>query len=78
MDIWCWVLMYYIDYKNKIIRSEFLCLLKFIENGKFFIEYYERIILKEISFDFEFEFDIIFFFVLIFVLIDFEIKCKNV
>lgn len=57
VDIWCWVLMYFIDYKNHTIRSEISCPSKLSANGKFFLEYYERIILSEIGFDPESDFD---------------------
>ena len=76
-DTWCWVLMYYIDYKNKTIRSELSCPSKLTENGKFFTEYHERIILKEISFDPESEFDTILSPAPTPAPIDFEIKRKN-
>ncbi len=77
IDTWCWVLMYYIDYKNKIIRSELSCPSRLTENGKFFAEYHERIILKEISFDPESEFDTILSPAPTPPSIDFEIKRKN-
>lgn len=77
VDTWCWVLMYYIDYKNKIIRSELSCPSKLTDNGKFFAEYHERIILKEISFDPESEFDSILSPVPTPPSIDFEIRRKN-
>lgn len=77
IDTWCWVLMYYIDYKNKIIRSELSCPSKLTDNGKFFAEYHERIILKEISFDPESEFDSILSPAPTPPSIDFEIRRKN-
>ncbi len=57
VNVWCWVLMYHIDYKAKVIRSEISCPSKMGVNGKYIEEYYERIILSEISFDPETEFD---------------------
>ncbi|CDG77557.1 hypothetical protein AbD4_00710 [Acinetobacter baumannii] len=77
IDTWCWVLMYYIDYKNKVIRSELSCPSKLTDNGKFFAEYHERIILKEISFDPEAEFDNIRSPAPTPPSIDFEIRRKN-
>lgn len=77
VDIWCWVLMYYIDYKNKIIRSELSCPSKMTSDGKFFAEYHERIILNEINFDPESEFDNILSPVPTPPSIDFEIRRKN-
>lgn len=77
IDTWCWVLMYHIDYKNKIIRSELSCPSKLTDNGKFFAEYHERIILKEISFDPESEFDSILSPAPTPPSIDFDIRRKN-
>lgn len=77
LDIWCWVLMYYIDYKNKVIRSELSCPSKLTTDGKFFAEYHERIILNEISFDPESEFDSILSPEPNPPSIDFEIRRKN-
>lgn len=57
LDMWCWALMYNIDYKNKVIRSEISCPSKLTANGAYFTDYYERIILNEIHFDPENEFD---------------------
>ena len=59
VDTWCWSLMYYIDYKNQTIRSELSCPSQLTPDGKYFSEYHERIILKEISIDPESEFDTI-------------------
>lgn len=58
VDIWCWVLMYYIDYKRKTIRSEISCPSRLSVNGKYIEAYYERIILNEISFDPESDLDV--------------------
>ncbi len=79
LDTWCWVLMYYIDYKTKTIRSELSCPAKLTTDGKFFAEYHERIILNEISFDpeSEFEFDSILSPEPNPPSIDFEIRRKN-
>ncbi len=51
INMWCWVLMYYIDYKKKIIRSEISCPSRLSVNGKYIEAYHERVILDEISFD---------------------------
>lgn len=59
IDTWCWVLMYYIDFKNQTIRSELSCPSKLTLDGQYFSEYHERIILSEISIDPESDFDII-------------------
>lgn len=59
IDTWCWVLMYYIDFKNQTIRSELSCPSKLTPDGQYFSEYHERIILSEISIDPESDFDII-------------------
>ncbi|MBD0210114.1 hypothetical protein IAF39_16730, partial [Acinetobacter baumannii] len=58
-------------------RSELSCPSRLTENGKFFAEYHERIILKEISFDPESEFDTILSPAPTPPSIDFEIKRKN-
>lgn len=46
--LYCWALMYHIDHKNNVIRSEISCPSNLTSNGKYFSEYYERIILSEV------------------------------
>jgi hypothetical protein len=50
-DFYCWALMYFIDFKTNVIRSEISCPLKMTPSGKYIEQYYERIILSEISID---------------------------
>lgn len=52
-DFYCWTLMYFIDYKAKLIRSEISCPSKMTPNGKYIEQYHKRIILPEISIDFD-------------------------
>lgn len=47
----CWVLLYFIDFKSNVIRSEIACPSKMTSNGKYIEQYYERIMLSEISID---------------------------
>lgn len=48
---YCWTLMYFIDFKANVIRSEIACPSKMTPDGKYIEQYYERIILSEISID---------------------------
>lgn len=47
----CWVLLHFIDFKSNVIRSEIACPSKMTSNGKYIEQYYERIMLSEISID---------------------------
>lgn len=50
-SFYCWVLMYFIDFKANVIRSEIACPSKMTTNGRYIEQYYERIMLSEISID---------------------------
>lgn len=50
-SFYCWVLMYFIDFKAKVIRSEIACPSKMTANGRYIEQYYERIMLSEVSID---------------------------
>lgn len=43
--------MYFIDFKANVIRSEIACPSKMTTNGRYIEQYYERIMLSEISID---------------------------
>lgn len=47
----CWVLMYFIDFKSNVIRSELSLPSKMTPDGKYIEQYHERIMLSEISID---------------------------
>jgi len=56
-SFYCWTLMYFIDFKANVIRSEIACPSKMTPNGKYIEQYYDRIILSEISIDMDKEID---------------------